>query len=453
MLHLRIAQAVREAGGVALLIGGAVRDEILGISPKDHDLEVYGLSLEDLHVVLSAFGEIDAVGRSFGIFKIGDVDVSIPRRESKEGVGHKGFMVSCDPHMSIGEAARRRDFTINTTAKDPLTGQIFDPYLGIEDLKRRILRVTDPATFVEDPLRVLRGAQFIARLGLAPTPETVQLCLSLRGELNTLSAERVFEEMQKLLLKGHNLVRGFEFLERSGALGVLFPELAALIGLPQDAEWHPEGDVWTHTILAAEYAAKVHRARTSSPEQVMWGTLLHDLGKAVTTTHDPDGRIRSRGHEEAGGPIARALLERLVAPSALVSAVEVLVARHLAPVHFETTTPPATDGAYRRLARHLAAAHATIESLWRVADSDHSSRIEGVENPHGERFRARSLELAVDERPNPPVVLGRHLIARGFTPGPEIGRILAVCRDIQDESGSTDPDNILDRALAAPPSL
>src|SRR3954469_19330011 len=175
---LAIATAVREQGGRALIVGGWVRDRLLGLPEGDNpnvDLEVFGLPGDRLRAVLETFGRVEAVGESFQVYKVGGIDVSLPRRDSKAGRGHKGFIVTGDPEMSIAEAARRRDFTINAISQDPLTGEYFDPFGGRADLDRRLLRVVDPATFADDSLRVLRGIQFAARLGFTLEPSTAAL--------------------------------------------------------------------------------------------------------------------------------------------------------------------------------------------------------------------------------------------------------------------------------------
>ena len=261
--------------------------------------------------------------------------------------------------------------------------------------------------------------------------------------------ERVLAEMSKLLLKGRLVNQGLRFLDRVGAVVQLFPELHALKGVPQDPEWHPEGDVWTHTTLVAQAASGL-REEASHPRQLMWAALLHDLGKVGTTVQDPDGHIRSRGHEDAGIVLARTMLGRLKAPSALVEAVGLLVGRHLAPVHFEGAEgQPASDKAYRRLARALAQGGSDLDTLWRVAEADHLGRGQQQRiSPHGNAFRERCRALNVEKVPRPPAVLGRHLLARGFTPGPEIGQILRACLHIQDSSGVEDPEAILDMALS-----
>jgi tRNA nucleotidyltransferase (CCA-adding enzyme) len=215
-----------------------VRDRLLGLSPKDLDVEVYGVPEAELRTLLAQVGTVEPVGRSFPVYKVGQTDVSLPRRESKVGRGHRGFDVTGDPWMTVEEAARRRDFTINAIAWDPLSRELIDPFHGREDLERRVLRVVDPRTFPDDSLRVLRAVQFAARFDLSVPDDTRALCLDI--PLDDLPAERVWGEVEKLLAAprpslGLQLARELRIVER------LWPEMAALIGCPQEPEWHPEG--------------------------------------------------------------------------------------------------------------------------------------------------------------------------------------------------------------------
>ena len=256
---VEIANAVRDAGGRALVVGGWARDHLLGVRSKDVDIEVFGLDVGRLEALLAGFGTVHAVGRAFGVFRVGgiDADFSLPRRDSKRGPGHRGFDVAPDPSLEFAEAARRRDLTVNSIGIDPLTGDVLDPHGGRRDLARRVLRATDPARFPEDPLRGLRVAQLAARLEMTPDEELVALCRTL--DLSELSGERVFDEFTKLLLRAAKPSIGLRVLEDTGQLR-FFPELDALRGVPQDPQWHPEGDVWVHTLMVLDVAAALRGA-------------------------------------------------------------------------------------------------------------------------------------------------------------------------------------------------
>jgi tRNA nucleotidyltransferase (CCA-adding enzyme) len=442
-----LAEAVAREGGRALLVGGYVRDRLLGIEASELDLEIFGLSFEQLERLLSTFGEVIHVGKAFGVFRVKglDIDFSLPRRDSKVRPGHTGFDVVYDPHMTFTEAARRRDLTMNSIGLDPLTLEYLDPHGGRKDLREKRLRATDPAHFPEDPLRGLRVAGFAARFDMRPDEELKKLCAGL--DLSELSAERIFYELEKLLLRSEKPSIGFELLRETKLLR-FFPEIQDLVGVPQEPEWHPEGDVWIHTMMVVDEAAKLRTGKADEDLALMFGSLAHDFGKP-STTRVIGGRITSYEHDAKGVPIAAAFLERLRAPNELTKKVEALVRHHLAPALFQKNG--ATAKGYRRLARDLAAAGVTPDLLLRVATADHLGRTTddafARRFPAGEHFRTMMESLDLVHEPPKDVVLGRHLIARGLSPGPEFGRILAECRDIQDETGWTDPDKILNRVL------
>jgi tRNA nucleotidyltransferase (CCA-adding enzyme) len=444
-----IARAVKAEGGEAFLVGGSVRDRLMGVPSKDDDLEVHHLSLAALERVLKPLGEVHAVGRAFGVLKVRGVDVSVPRRDSKVGAGHRGFRIEEDPELGLREAARRRDFTINAILMDPLTGKIEDPFDGRQDIQQRKLRMVDRASFVEDPLRVMRAAQLIARFALAPDADLVTTCRSIAATLVHLPGERLWEEWRKLLLAGAVPSRGLDLLQDVEANSVLFPEISALAGCPQDPEWHPEGDVFLHTGMALDAATSLRTGVEEEDLTLMLGVLCHDLGKP-RTTELLDGRWRSPGHEEAGVAPTLAFLNRLRAPAALSERVVALVRHHLAPAQF--VKQGAKPKAYRRLARALSSAGTTMEMLHRLAKADHLGRTTEEASagrfPTGEVFLAQCRELAVESKAEPDVVLGRHLIAHGLKPGRSFGRILDRCREVQYEYGLNDPEAILKRVLA-----
>jgi len=354
-----------------------------------------------------------------------------------------------NPAMSITDACRRRDLTINSMAHDPLTGDLHDPFNGLADIRSKMLRATDPATFLDDPLRAMRVAQFVSRFGFDVDPVLLDLCS--RADLSALPGERLYTEWQKLLL-GQHPDQGLRFLRAANLLR-FFPELDALVGCQQEPEYHNEGDVYEHTAISAL------EARTLTDDlTVLWAILLHDVGKPATTTTDDNGRIQSKGHDDAGVEPARAFLQRLRAPHDLIEQVAVLVAHHLAPCQFVPDDAhshkrhPAGLAAYRRLARTLGMAGTDLKTLHLVSKADHLGRLTpealAKQFPSGEEFLRRAEQIHVVNRYEPDVVMGRHLLARGYQPGPQIGVILTQCREKQYESGLTDPDAILEEVLS-----
>ena len=424
----RVARDVRETGGRALIVGGFVRDRLLGLEAKDIDVEVYGIEAARLKGLLARIGPVNTVGESFTVFKVAGLDVSLPRRESKTGRGHKAFDVIGDPSLTPAEAARRRDFTINAIAWDPLADEYLDPHGGRHDLDARLLRAVDARTFGDDSLRVLRAMQFAARFDCTLDAETAALCRAI--PLDDLPAERVWGEMEKLLLRAARPSIGFELARSLDVVDRLWPELAALVGCPQDPEWHPEGDVWVHTLMVVDQArqriADLDRARQVI---VMVGALVHDVGKPSTTVF-VDGRIRSRGHEAAGVAPATALLDRLNLHSLdgldVRREVLAIVAQHLAPGMWHVAPSPVGDGAFRRLA-----ARVELELLARVADADCHGRTGTFDCRAMAWFRDRAHALGVEQSAPAPLLLGRHLLALGLEPGPRIGEVLKAVYERQ----------------------
>jgi len=436
-LAASIVEAVANAGGRALIVGGWVRDRLMGRPAKDVDIEVYGLPADRLRTVLAECGPVNAVGESFTVYKVADIDVALPRRESKVGRGHKGFAVHGDPGLSPREAARRRDFTINAIAWDPLTGEYVDPFDGRGDIERRILRAVDPSTFGEDSLRVLRAIQFAARFEFELDEATADLCRSLA--LDDLPAERIWGEIEKLLLEAPHPSRGFDLALSLGVIDRLFPELKALVGCPQEPEWHPEGDVWIHTLMVIDQA-RTRIGGFDRPRQVtvMLGAVCHDLGKPPTTAF-VDGRIRSIDHEQAGVGPAAALLDRLNIHTMdgfdVRKQVLGITAHHLKPGMFGMSKTPVSDGAFRRLAQKV-----DLELLAIVAKSDCMGRTGSFDCSSMDWFLERARQLGVQHAPPPPLVLGRHLLALGMQPGPQIGELLRAIYERQLDGTITTTD-------------
>ncbi|MEO7156306.1 MAG: HD domain-containing protein [Vicinamibacterales bacterium] len=445
---------MRAAGGRALCVGGFVRDRLRSIerasagqvaatTAKDLDIEVSGIPQDRLLPLLQSLGKVVPAGAAFPVYKLGDVDVALPRRESKTGRGHKGFTVEGDHTMPFEEAARRRDFTINAIGWDPLTDEYLDPFNGREDLRGRILRVVDPGTFADDSLRVLRALQFAARFDLTIDPETARMCSSIA--LDDLPAERSWGEFEKLLLQAERPSIGFALARELGVIHQLLPEMEPLYDCPQDAEWHPEGNVWIHTLMVIDKARELNgdqdRPRLAT---IMLGAVCHDLGKPATTAVI-DGRVKSPNHEAMGVAPATKILNRFNVNS--IDGFDVrgqvlgIVGEHLRPIAFSKTRDAVTDGAFRRLAQKV-----DLELLARFARADCSGRTGAFDCSGVDWFIDRARSLGVEHKPPAPILLGRHLIELGVEPGPRMGEILKATYELQLDSVITTLDEAREHA-------
>ena len=445
----QIVHELHAAGYRAMVVGGAVRDALLGGKPKDFDIEVYGIAYEQLAAILVPHGRVDLVGKSFGVVKLNtpdhEYDFSVPRRDSKFGLKHRDFQATFDPGITPREAASRRDFTINAIAYDPVAAELLDFFGGAEDLRRGILRATSDA-FAEDPLRVLRGMQFACRFDLALDPQTAAMCRTIVDHFDTIARERVSDEFMKWAVKSSRPGRIAEYLAASG-WDIHFPEIARLAGVPQDPGWHPEGDVGTHTMLVVDAAARIAErdgVKGDDRAVLVFAALSHDFAKATTTMlREREGKMRwtSWGHEADGGPMARGFLERIGIKSTIVDRVVPLVENHLASSNIGRE---ATPRAVRRLAMRLAPA--TITDLLRLIEADHSGRPPlptGL--PEGAmRIRDMAEAEAVHQGPQAPLILGRHVMPFfGDRPGKHIGEVTAAAYEAQADGAFSNLDEAL----------
>lgn len=433
-----IQQVKSESGkhGRALIVGGAVRDAMLGLKSKDIDFEVYNVTYEQLDHILQAYGQPNLVGQSFGVIKFRgpdgqEYDFSLPRIDNKAGVKHTDFNVQVSSDLSPAQAAMRRDFTINAISYDPITKEIIDPLNGIQDLQKGILRHTGIA-FADDPLRVLRMIQFAGRFGFDVDPNTIKIAQTIADQFQHLPVERIREEFKKLLLKGKDFKKALRVLNESG-WSKHFPALHDLFGVPQEPEWHPEGDVAEHTAYVMNEAARIAdelKLSADEKEILMYAALLHDVGKPSTTkTLMKNGveRITSHGHEEAGAPIARQFLESLGESEHKIKKIENLVKYHLAHVHFVTSG--STDSFIKKLADNLFPAK--MKELGYLIEADHSGRPPLEKKMPTDAYtllqRAEALNLHdLNAKPEPPL-RGEDVI-KYIPPGPEVGSVLAEAK-------------------------
>jgi tRNA nucleotidyltransferase (CCA-adding enzyme) len=430
-----ISQHLHKEGAKAIVVGGSVRDHFLNVAQKDYDIEVYGLKSEDeLREILSQYGSVNTVGKSFGVLKLscgGDVyDFSFPRKEKKVAHGHRGFDVEIDGSMEFAKAAKRRDFTINAMGYDIQNKEYLDPFGGVDDIKSCTLRHIDDDSFIEDPLRLYRAVQFCARFGYKLADNTYDLCAQMIGDgmLGQLPKERIYEEFKKLLLSPKPSV-GFELMRILGILPY-FPELEALIGVPQSPKWHPEGDVWVHTLMSVDSMVGLLGKDERQNLIYMFAILCHDLGKATTTTIDKNGQIRAQGHDIEGVELTRSLMGRLTNDRTLVESIVLLVKNHMRPSEFFRSK--AKDRSIRKLATKV-----SIEELVVVAKADYLGRTTqdakmGIYEA-GDWLLERSKKLNVKNNPPQRLIQGRDLIGIGLAPSAKFGEILDRVYSLQIE--------------------
>jgi len=445
---IRLCELVREAGGQAMLVGGSVRDGLLGIESKDFDIEVYRLQPDRLRRVLEQIGPVSAVGGNFAVYKLVfysperyrpgsiiepnqesgraeqrcEIDVSLPRRESKTGRGHRGFVIEGDPSMTVKEAALRRDFTINAILLDPLTGIKEDPYGGERDLSQRILRVVSPETFVEDSLRVLRAIQLAARFEMTIDPAAIALCRTI--DLSDLPHERIWGEFEKLLTLANRPSIGLDAGLDLLVLEKLFPEFLGLIDHTAQNANDAAGNLFVRTKRALDEAVGL-TAGLSQPKRnaVMLAVLCHGLdwtGGSADTEPDVSTKVEPR--------LTRSVLDRLglytIGRYDVRAQVFSLVRENRRPEEFNRRSESTTDGDIRRLSQRV-----EIDLLYRVEKAWALGG--GASTAAADRLIERAVSLGVQHGPPPPLLLGRHLVESGIEPGPEIGKLLRYVYEMQ----------------------
>jgi len=444
-----VEAAVRQLSGFGArpyLVGGAVRDLLLGTPVKDYDFEVYGIDADTLEKLLRAMGRVETVGESFGITKLWthgghEVDFALPRSEVATGRGHRDFRVTVDPEMDPAEACKRRDFTVNALMLDWWTDEVVDYVGGLADLECGVLRhVSD--RFAEDPLRPLRAMQFAARFGMTVAPETAEVCRGMRGMAAALPSSRLWGEWRKWALAAQPGM-GLEALADIG-WHTLFDTLWGMVGLPQNPLHHPEGDVFKHTILAVDAAARIATAEHLDEDArlvLVFAALLHDIGKAATTAVDADGHITAKGHEGASADLCPTFFAAIGMPEWHRERIVPLVREHMA--HLSCPTPS------KRFVRRLAARlePASIVTLGQLARADAWAR-----PPQGGDPMALHVELArlmeVQDKPQPGLLMGRHLVDLGMKPGRPMGVLLARALEAQMDGVFEDLDGAIRWAAA-----
>jgi len=418
----RIAQDVAQLGGRVYYVGGVVRDGLTGVECKDIDIEVYGITPVQLRETLANHGEVLEKGASFGVLGIrhSDLDIAMPRKERRTGGGHRDFDVSVDPFMSTREASMRRDFTINAMMQDVLTGEIVDHWGGQADLEKRVIRCVNPETFREDALRVFRAAQFASRLDAQIDEGTLALCADI--DVTQITHERVFDELCKALIKADRPSVFFRELRRMDHLKEFFPQIGALIGVEQNPKFHPEGDVFEHTMLVIDAAASL-RERAEQPLGFMLSALMHDIGKIVATEVQQDGRITAYGHEVQGLPLVEAQMKRLTNHQKMIAYVLNQSELHMRPNML------AGNRSHKKKTRQLFDLSVCPNDLILLARADATGKLDEPYDEGYEEFLRERLEdyRRILERP---MVTGKDLVAAGLQPGESFKKMVARARQL-----------------------
>ena len=417
-----LATKIKEKGGQAFFVGGYVRDYLLGISSKDYDIEVHNISKDDLESILDSLGGKLEFGKSFGIYNIKgyDIDIALPRKESKTGNRHQDFDIDIDPYLDLRDSAIRRDFTINALMLDCLTGEIIDFFGGQEDLKKGIIRHIDDKRFCEDPLRVLRCAQFSARYDFEVDSKTIELCKKI--DISTLPKERIFGEIKKGLLKAKKPSIFFNTLREMNQLDIWFPELKALIGLEQRPDYHLEGDVWNHTMMVIDEGNK-HIDNVQEPLAFMLSCLLHDVGK-INSTSTTNGIIHSYNHEIIGKKIAATFLKRIANENRLKKYVINMVVLHMALNIYadNNSSIKATNKLYDK--------SVNPNDLIILSICDNLGRISVTPIVDNSQYMFDRLRI-YNETMAKPYVTGSDLINNGLKPGEDFTKLLEYAHKLR----------------------
>lgn len=438
---LQVAQEIKNHGGRTFYVGGYVRDMFMNKESKDIDVEIYGITPETLRTILSQFGYVDEFGAFFGILKIYgvDIDFSMPRKEVKTDDGHTGFDVVVDPFLDTLTASKRRDFRMNAIMVDVLTEEVIDHFNGVSDIQLGIIRHIDENTFIEDELRAFRACQFASRFNFTIAEETIDLCKGFRF---SLPRERIFEEFLKALMKSEKPSIFFSYMRDMLIVKKLFPELDALIGCPQNPIFHPEGDVWTHTMMVIDELASLKHL-SSNPLAFMLLGPTHDMGKPITTVIQEDGQITARGHAEEGVPVAKQFLKRITNDKRLIKKVLNMVENHMRP----NSIAFGSDKAVRKL---MIATN--IEDIVLFGEADHKGR--GISEEKKDYTKVKEwfhqkiekLQTVGEQSTISPLVSGKDLIDAGLKPGKEFSILLKKAFDLQIENGLS-KEEILEKIL------
>jgi len=453
MVNKELLNILKNNNITPVLVGGYVRDKLINpsIQPKDIDIELYTTnSYDELVKVLNKYNP-KIVGKHFGVIKIDigedEFDLSLPRTEKSIGDRHTDYEVIADGTLSYDIAFKRRDFTINAIGIDLTNDNLIDIYNGQDDIKNKIIRHVDNKTFVEDPLRIFRAIQFAARFNFEIATETKELIHNMikNNLLDNLPKERVFTEFNKLLTKSSKPSIGFELMREFRILERYFPELHNLIDTPQEKKWHPEGDVWIHTMMSIDEMANLKLINIDNKLLYMYAVLCHDLGKPMFTKILENGYITSSGHEKGGIEPTIMFMNKLTNDKKLIQQITKLVELHLRPSLLYTAN--SKENAIKRLSNDLIDVNLTIIDLAiiNLADSLGRTTKDALERntPQYKWLinKFNSMNLTIKESP---LIVGKDLINLGYKPGPDFKKILNECYNYQIEYSIKEKDVMLE---------
>lgn len=417
-----LSKLIAEKSGTAYFVGGFVRDKFMKHENKDIDIEVHGISADVLEEILDSIGKRIEIGESFGIYGIKGccLDIALPRKEHLCGKGHRDFNIDVDPFIGTEKAALRRDFTINALMENIITGEVIDHFGGISDINDKIIRHVSDKTFWEDPLRVLRAAQFAARFEFDIADETLLLCRNI--DLSTLSKERIEAELVKALLKAERPSIFFESLRKMDQLGTWFAEVEMLIGVPQNSKYHMEGDVWNHTMMVIDEAAK-YRDRSTYPYGFMMTALVHDFGKAICT-EKKNGVYHAYEHETKGLTIVKRFLKRITNEKKLIHYV-----MNMTELHMKPNVLANAEASVKSTNKMFDSSVSPIDLIY-ISQSDDKGRKTLVQSKSTEEFLLKRLDI-YNKIMEKPYVTGKDLIDAGLLPNENFKEVLSYAHKLR----------------------
>jgi len=443
-------EAIYQEGGLAYEVGGTVRDGLLGLPHKDQDLVVAKIPMERLKGLLSKFGSVHEVGKAFGVLKFRpkgesrDIDIALPRTEKSTGQGHRDFEVRFDHGLPIELDLQRRDFTINAIARELKSGALTDPFHGQEDLQDKVLRQVFSESFVEDPLRLLRAIQFAARFNLTIETETLASMKQHAALIETVSPERVIEEIGKLFRADQPSI-GFYLMKETGILAHVFPELQKTIGVEQPAK--RSGDVFDHTMKVLDASRNCRDLQSPGDLEIMFASLFHDIGKPYTQGFNEETkRITFYGHQIVSARLARKWLKRYHASMLGIDNEKVLLLVHH---HMFETKSFYTDKAIRRFIQKIGQ-----DLIFKLVDLRIADKKGGAfpDKLQGILRLKRKIQEELDRKPpfgpKDLAIDGFSLMEMGYSKGPILGKILKdLVELVLDDPGQNTRESLIEFTL------